>query len=59
MSEGYRKRFALSNACVSEIRDRRFSHDNLYHTVLGMLGVKTARYDRAMDMLAQCRSAAD
>jgi lipid A ethanolaminephosphotransferase len=57
MSEGYRKRFAVSEACLHSIKDRPFSHDNLYHTVLGALGVASVRYQPALDMLAECRSA--
>lgn len=31
------------------------SHDNLYHTLMGMLGVKTARYRVERDLTADCR----
>jgi lipid A ethanolaminephosphotransferase len=58
MSAEYRKRFAVSDACVRAKTGEAFSHDNLYHTVLGALGVNSARYRASMDMLASCRSAA-
>ena len=58
MSEGYRRRFAVSDGCVSGLKDKRFSHDDLYHTVLGMLGVTTARYNQTLDMLSACRAPA-
>lgn len=31
------------------------SHDNLYHTVMGMLGVKTPRYRPERDLSSDCR----
>ena len=34
---------------------RALSHDNLYHTVLGAMGVRTARYSRSLDAMAACR----
>jgi lipid A ethanolaminephosphotransferase len=31
------------------------SHDHLFHSITGVLGVKTADRDQAMDLFAQCR----
>lgn len=31
--------------------NERFSHDNIFHTILGMMEVKTHRYDKNMDMV--------
>lgn len=31
------------------------SHDNLYHTIMGMLGVKTPRYRPERDLASDCR----
>ncbi len=31
--------------------DENYSHDNIFHTILGMMGVKTAVYNQAMDLL--------
>jgi lipid A ethanolaminephosphotransferase len=32
-------------------KDERFSHDNLFHTILGLFDVKTKEYDAKRDML--------
>ena len=32
-------------------RDEKFSHDNLFHTVLGLIGVQTAVYKPELDIL--------
>lgn len=55
MSDGYRKRFSINAACISAQLNKQFSHDNLYHTVLGAMGVTNAVYRRAMDMLDSCK----
>ena len=57
MSESYRKRFAMSDSCLEARKGMRYTHDNLYHTVLGALGVTSARYQAALDMFLACRSA--
>jgi lipid A ethanolaminephosphotransferase len=57
MSAEYRKRFGISPACVQGRKAEAVSHDNLYHTVLGAVGVKSARYDPQLDMLKACRVA--
>jgi len=31
------------------------AHDNLFHTVLGLLDVRTEVYERSMDLSATCR----
>lgn len=58
MSEGYRKRFPVSDACIRARQDEAFNHDNLYHTVLGTLGIRSARYQAPLDMFSSCRSSA-
>jgi lipid A ethanolaminephosphotransferase len=32
------------------------SHDNLFHTLLGVFSVQTSVYDPAMDIFAGCRA---
>ena len=36
--------------------DRPLGHDHLFHTVLGLLDVHTALYERAWDFSAACRA---
>jgi lipid A ethanolaminephosphotransferase len=57
LSPEYNKRFGVSPGCVDAKRAQAYTHDNLYHTVLGAVGVKSARYLPQLDMLATCRSA--
>lgn len=56
-SEGYRRNFGIDTDCLARQRDKRLSHDNLFHSVLGLLDVKTTQYDAAQDLFASCRHA--
>jgi len=44
----------LDGACLAQKKDGEYSHDNLFHTVLGMMGVATQAYDAKLDILAAC-----
>jgi lipid A ethanolaminephosphotransferase len=42
--------------CLRGKREQPLSHDNLFHTVLGMMGVQTTLYRAEWDFIASCRS---
>ncbi|WP_280188285.1 phosphoethanolamine transferase [Delftia sp. PS-11] len=50
------ERTGVSERCVRGQLDVPLSHDNLYHTVLGLLDVRSPTYDKPLDALAACRS---
>lgn len=54
-SEGYRKEAGLDMGCLAAESGGEFSHDNLFHSVLGLFDVRTEVYDRALDFFAPCR----
>jgi lipid A ethanolaminephosphotransferase len=41
--------------CVRKDANKRYSQDNYFSTVLGLMGIKTKVYDKKKDMFAQCR----
>ena len=43
-------------ACLRQRRDQPISHDNLFHTVMGLLGLQADVYRAALDLAAPCRS---
>ena len=47
----------VNAGCLVQRRREPLSHDNFFHSVLGLLDVQTAVYDRHLDMFAACRSA--
>jgi lipid A ethanolaminephosphotransferase len=41
-------------ACLRKRRNEPLTHDHLFHTVLGLLGVQAAEYRRPLDAFAPC-----
>ena len=56
--DGLAGREKLSVKCLRDDRDTPLTHDNLYHTVLGVMDVNTPTYKPALDAFAKCRGAA-
>ncbi len=50
---------APEQQCLQGKRDQLLSHDNLFHTVLGMMGVQTRLYRADWDFIADCRNPSD
>ncbi|MEG0172213.1 MAG: phosphoethanolamine--lipid A transferase [Aeromonas sp.] len=47
----------LDQDCLrQEAAAKRFSHDNLFHSMLGIMDVQTQVYDGALDMFKPCRA---
>jgi lipid A ethanolaminephosphotransferase len=45
-------------ACLAAQRDTPLTHDHLFHTTLGLLGVRAAEYKAPLDAFAACRASA-
>lgn len=54
-SPGYVRSFSLDTNCLRRRAALPATHDNLFHSVLGLLDVQTESYDRTMDLAATCR----
>ncbi len=54
---GMQARRGVDVACLGRALDAPLSHDNLYHTVLGLLDVTTPTYSAPLDAFAGCRKA--
>lgn len=54
LGDSYRERFALGQRCLEARRVQEFSHDNVFHSVLGMLNLKTAVYNPQLDIFHAC-----
>lgn len=54
--DGMSARRKLSRSCMEAGLDAPLTHDNLYHTVLGVMDVTTPTYKPALDALASCRA---
>ncbi len=47
----------ISTAALNQVRDQPYSHDNIFHTVLGLFEVQSTIYDPEKDILQQARNA--
>ncbi|WP_410500111.1 phosphoethanolamine transferase [Chitinibacter sp. S2-10] len=54
-SPQYAQSRGLNAACVKQHAGERYSHDNLFHSMLGLLDVQTREYQRGLDMFAACQ----
>ncbi|WP_431130407.1 phosphoethanolamine transferase [Variovorax paradoxus] len=57
-SDGMSQRRKLSRPCMEAGLDAPLTHDNLFHTVLGLMDVGNSTYKPALDALASCRNKA-
>jgi lipid A ethanolaminephosphotransferase len=56
-SPAFQRWRGLDSRCVQSRRSDPLSHDNLFHTVLGLLDLQTTAYQPGLDALAGCAPA--
>jgi lipid A ethanolaminephosphotransferase len=54
LSPGFEQLSRVSTRCLQSQRDKPLSHDHVFHSVLGMMAVKTTAYQRERDFFAAC-----
>jgi lipid A ethanolaminephosphotransferase len=54
LSPSFEQLSRVSTRCLQSQRDKPLSHDNLFHSVLGLMSVKTSAYQRELDFFATC-----
>jgi len=54
LSPGFEQRNKLTTACLKQQLDAPVSHDNYFHSVLGLMNVQTSVYKPALDIYAGC-----
>ena len=57
ISPGLEAAAGLARSCLEQARETPLSHDNLFHSVLGLMSVKTSVYTPRLDLFAACRNA--
>ncbi|MBX9404361.1 phosphoethanolamine--lipid A transferase [Pseudomonas baetica] len=56
-SDSYQKAYSVDTHCLQMNRDKPLSQDNLFHSMLGLLEVRSKVYQPGLDMFAGCRGA--
>lgn len=54
-SDGWRQSTGMDTACLTRRGDGNYSHDDLFHAVLGMNDIKTSLYRPERDIFRPCR----
>lgn len=54
LSAGFAQRSRINTTCLQARADERATHDNYFHSVLGLLDVKTTVYKPELDVYAGC-----
>ncbi|GAB3652188.1 phosphoethanolamine--lipid A transferase [Ramlibacter alkalitolerans] len=57
LSAGFEQGSGVTMPCLRARADTRISHDNLFHSVLGLMHVDTSAYRRDLDVYAGCAAA--
>jgi lipid A ethanolaminephosphotransferase len=57
LSPGLQAAERLDVECVRRHRDEPYSHDNVFHSMIGLLDIETPAYDGALDVFRACRAA--
>lgn len=55
MSDNFRSDMTLDYNCVENSEDKTVTHDNFFHSVLGMLNIETTERTGNLDLFAPCR----
>jgi lipid A ethanolaminephosphotransferase len=55
LSAGYAERFALDTACLRTRAAEPTTHDSVFHTLLGLLDLRTAAKAPDLDLAGECR----
>ncbi|MDR1461430.1 MAG: phosphoethanolamine--lipid A transferase [Campylobacteraceae bacterium] len=57
ISENMKTMSYIDDKCVKkEARQKTYSHDNIFHSLIGLLEIKSKLYDKNMDILSSCRT---
>lgn len=51
----FANKFHLDRKCLKTKLENKYSHDNLFHSFLGLMGIKTSAYNADLDIFIQCQ----
>ncbi len=57
MSDTMQKLDHLNYGCIArQASEKTWSHDNLFHTLLALMGISSRTYDKTLDIFDDCRT---
>jgi lipid A ethanolaminephosphotransferase len=54
LSKDFSDSFGLDTDCIKRQQNTAYSHDNLFHSVLGLMDIKTNAYEAEYDIFSYC-----
>lgn len=54
-SDDFKQEFNVNEQCLKNKQNQELSHDNIFHSVLGLFDIKTKYYDRKLDIFSECK----
>jgi lipid A ethanolaminephosphotransferase len=54
LSDGFASSKGINKNCLRQNAANAYSHDNLFHSVLGMMSVNTGVYTKSQDIFSGC-----
>ncbi len=57
LSPSFENQRGLTRECLNADKDQKITHDHLFHSVLGLMQVKTQVYRADLDVYKNCASA--
>lgn len=56
MSDSFAKDFGINKSCLKSRAASPHSQDNIFHSILGLSGIKTSIYNANLDIFAPCKN---
>ncbi len=53
-SQGFVRSHKIDRLCLSMLKNNRYEHDHLFHTIIGMMRIKTKIYNSDLDVFSTC-----
>ncbi|GLS84836.1 phosphoethanolamine transferase [Paraferrimonas haliotis] len=56
MSPGFKTNKQINYDCLSQqAKNGNYSHDNIFHSILGIMDIETQEYEKSLDIFSTCR----
>lgn len=53
-SDSFGEEFRINKECLKDMTDKELSHDNIFHSILGVFRIKSKYYDENLDIFNRC-----
>ena len=54
LSDAFKDQFKLNEVCLTSLKQSELSHDNFFHSVLGLLQISTSVRDESLTIFSEC-----